>query len=893
MYDIEYPEEVDGLLFALLGTKPLQAKAGKAWVSRDLYTELGSWILDMRGRILDSITEVRDSLPPNVADAYEQSLSQVVNRNGADAFQRFAQQMDLFADNQGKLSLQIQKAHFEIIAEIIALILELAILAAVSVFTGGASASEMILARMRARLAILMTVDRLLRYIQFFPSLTQAMEEAITSLAVQLTAMAINPPEQQAGGIDWKDVGISAAVGALAGFFVGQLGAGAFNLKSILSNVFRNNFGKDVFGKFEIQFKNIFNRHNANNAIFDVPSAFLAEGFGETIAVAIILGKWNWTDLVGAGLSGVSELFMHGPVAQSSGSLHTKVFPDGNVFTEFQKNTADILIKRLSEGPGNPSKVTSASGPKDLTPTPPATPPTTVGSSVPAAPYSPAPGAGNTPPPQVDPIDYDSSDTGSISSYEPSLFDGDANFSDTSSVTSYDSSTTGDTPDSFTTPKSPTVPDAVGNHVKSPDLLKDPNSLTTSPEFQNIASVLDTPGPIATPTGPDALKTPNLANNPSAVTGPSALNNPAALNTPLPKIPTVSQPDSELTNYGDLDSAENSTESLTGTPQNNTGSPNGMPTNTPASHPLPQQTPTGQPRLEQGSGEQETQAGPRTDTGPGDAAEPHPGDENTPHPGDSERTPGSGVPGAQSQDAVVRARGTYADALTAYADALRTVDELGGEVQPGTGTGNDTTVALADAQARAQQAHGQLLDAAARLRDLGIPPHAAGPNEHGHIPPQPQRNDAQREWIANQITPDDVPDVLAEDLLQLHGPGAAPSELDPLDHVRLLMAPPTPWPVAVDTVAANASLRLWDGAYADFKDAALNGDTHPEATPQPTTSHTTAPQTTAAEVDRSWDRAVALCCRWRRLPSWRLPLRRSPRTRRRYGRSRPPAEGAG
>src|SRR3954467_10200292 len=99
MYDTENPEEVDGLLFGLLGTKPLQAKASKAWVSRDLYTELGSWVLDMRSRVLDSIVEVRGSLPPNVADAYEQSLSQVVNRNGSDAFQQFAQQMDLFADN--------------------------------------------------------------------------------------------------------------------------------------------------------------------------------------------------------------------------------------------------------------------------------------------------------------------------------------------------------------------------------------------------------------------------------------------------------------------------------------------------------------------------------------------------------------------------------------------------------------------------------------------------------------------------------------------------------------------------------------------------------------------------------------------------------------------------
>src|ERR1044072_8815384 len=117
MFDIEYREEVAGIFFALFGTKPLQGKAGKAWTSRDLYTDLGTTVLDMRQRILDSIVTARKGLPPNVADAYEQALSQLVNRNGGDRLQQFAQQMDQYADNQAKLSLSIQKAHFEIIAE--------------------------------------------------------------------------------------------------------------------------------------------------------------------------------------------------------------------------------------------------------------------------------------------------------------------------------------------------------------------------------------------------------------------------------------------------------------------------------------------------------------------------------------------------------------------------------------------------------------------------------------------------------------------------------------------------------------------------------------------------------------------------------------------------------
>ncbi|WP_137017032.1 hypothetical protein, partial [Streptomyces albus] len=383
MFDIEYPEEVSEMLFVLIGEKPLQAKAGLAWDSRNAYTDLAAGMRDLRFEILDSIERGKRYLPPNVADAYEQSLSGLVNRNGNDTLQQFIGQLEIFTDDRGKASVQIQQAHFEIIMEVFWLILELALLEAIAVFTGGASVSEMILARMRARLAILFAIDRLLRYVQAFPSLSEAFEEAIQNLAAQLLTMTINAPEVGADKVNWKDVGLSGAVGGLAGFFIGHLAKGAFNLKNHLSNYFKTNFDKDIFGKFEIRFNNPFTRHNANNAAYDLPSSFVAEGAGETAAVAVVLQQGDAMSALGAGLSGASGLLMAKPLEQGYHGIHKKLYPDGNLFTKFQQNSSQILLDRLSReaGGGSGTTTTDSAATKFTPPPTSATPPSTVGNT--------------------------------------------------------------------------------------------------------------------------------------------------------------------------------------------------------------------------------------------------------------------------------------------------------------------------------------------------------------------------------------------------------------------------------------------------------------------------------------------------------------------------------
>ncbi|WP_415852489.1 hypothetical protein, partial [Streptomyces albus] len=306
-----------------------------------------------------------------------------MNRNGNDTLQQFIGQLEIFTDDRGKASVQIQQAHFEIIMEVFWLILELALLEAIAVFTGGASVSEMILARMRARLAILFAIDRLLRYVQAFPSLSEAFEEAIQNLAAQLLTMTINAPEVGADKVNWKDVGLSGAVGGLAGFFIGHLAKGAFNLKNHLSNYFKTNFDKDIFGKFEIRFNNPFTRHNANNAAYDLPSSFVAEGAGETAAVAVVLQQGDAMSALGAGLSGASGLLMAKPLEQGYHGIHKKLYPDGNLFTKFQQNSSQILLDRLSReaGGGSGTTTTDSAATKFTPPPTSATPPSTVGNT--------------------------------------------------------------------------------------------------------------------------------------------------------------------------------------------------------------------------------------------------------------------------------------------------------------------------------------------------------------------------------------------------------------------------------------------------------------------------------------------------------------------------------
>ncbi|MFD4237508.1 hypothetical protein, partial [Streptomyces sp. NPDC058542] len=212
MEEIDFPPDVRTMLWILLGEMPLQARENLAWESRELYLALQKGLIDLRAASRETIQMVEAALPPEVARPYIDSVRMLTDEpNGSDPIQALLLQLDELANGQVDYSQKIQASKWEIIAEIIMLIAELAILAALIAFTGGASVSQMFLARARSKLAILIVIDRLLRMSHIAPTLGEAIQEAIQTLAVRLAQIALNPGGRKPGGVDWKDVGVAAA----------------------------------------------------------------------------------------------------------------------------------------------------------------------------------------------------------------------------------------------------------------------------------------------------------------------------------------------------------------------------------------------------------------------------------------------------------------------------------------------------------------------------------------------------------------------------------------------------------------------------------------------------------------------------------------------------------
>lgn len=102
-------------------------------------------------------------------------------------------------------------------------------------------------------------------------------------------------------------------------------------------------------------------------------------------------------------------------------------------------------------------------------------------------------------------------------------------------------------------------------------------------------------------------------------------------------------------------------------------------------------------------------------------------------------------------------RDQHGDAVRRLAGALDSVQELRGRVETSAGTSQDAALleqALDDA-ARAEQ---ELTWTEDRLRDLGVDPHTLPPDRDANVSPVVERDGGQRQWIAGQVTAEDLAD---------------------------------------------------------------------------------------------------------------------------------------
>ncbi|ANW21400.1 sugar-binding protein [Streptomyces clavuligerus] len=388
---IEFPEEARYILFVLLGELPLQASSDMAFSNSLPYDDAAGQVIDMRGNIANLLNQVDGALPPQVAASFKEALAPLTGAGGGgDLLGDLAGQITQVSDNRVKQSQKIMESKYEIIAEALILLAELAIIAALSVFTGGLSFTETALAKARTTVTVLTIMQRLLNQAHLLPALSEAVQEALTTLAVRLAMLTLNDGKRRPDGIDGRDILKSFVVGAIAGFLGSFISKG---LGNIFKNMFRNygdnkwvTFGGDVF----------------RNAAGEGPS----EGFAEFLVNGLFDNRWKFDvmSMAGGSISAVTEMILSGSLDHLAKSLNLKFFDGRNVFSTYNPPPGPdtLLGGGTAEQPPTPlpdtTTLTSSDGPGSRTTTDRALPPP-VPVRTPVPPVVVPPLVSSTPPP--------------------------------------------------------------------------------------------------------------------------------------------------------------------------------------------------------------------------------------------------------------------------------------------------------------------------------------------------------------------------------------------------------------------------------------------------------------------------------------------------------------
>ncbi|NUK74348.1 WXG100-like domain-containing protein, partial [Streptomyces lunaelactis] len=256
--------QVNAMIFILTGEKLIDADEDLAYESRRPYSGLGRKLDRMSSLIEKSIHDIAEVMPDDLSKSYAKAMGMLIDDGGKNYLRDFAEQLDKIAEGRRKTSMDIMESKWQVIAEVIRLLIEIAIYLAMSFFTGGASASQIMMAKLRSRFMILTTLSHLLQRLHIAPSLTEAFAEAFTTFAVRLAMMNFAPNGRRPDGFDWNDILKSAAFGAAAGFLTSIFDDFAKNIVKSYDNNFLKN-GPDLNFKNNPNLKNPPNLDFKNN----------------------------------------------------------------------------------------------------------------------------------------------------------------------------------------------------------------------------------------------------------------------------------------------------------------------------------------------------------------------------------------------------------------------------------------------------------------------------------------------------------------------------------------------------------------------------------------------------------------------------------------------------
>ncbi|MCX2928632.1 hypothetical protein, partial [Streptomyces sp. NEAU-W12] len=288
---IDFPPAMAEFLEVWLGASVARGNEDLGFDSRLPYQDLAGDVRAYRAQAQRVLSWAKNALPSAIGEQFAVALGQFVSDGGADRLTELAQEAEKAADQQVEYSRRLAEAKYELIWEFVLMKIELAAIAVEVVFSGGAAAAQIPLVEARTALRMMLILTRLSRRVPLVSTtVTEAVEEALTSLGAQLTSMlAPDDPKRKRTSLDGKEIGVSAFFGAVAGAVGGALGQAVQGaLKDVLKD--KPQWFKEVL---------------------QVPEAFVNEGTAETVAEwfvkGVVYGKWdefNPGTFVQAGISG-------------------------------------------------------------------------------------------------------------------------------------------------------------------------------------------------------------------------------------------------------------------------------------------------------------------------------------------------------------------------------------------------------------------------------------------------------------------------------------------------------------------------------------------------------------------------------------------------------------
>ncbi|MER6621185.1 lonely Cys domain-containing protein, partial [Streptomyces sp. NPDC000931] len=287
---IMFPPGLREFIEVWVGANVATGNEDRGFDSRNPYKRLADDVRDLSDAMKGAISTAGNSLPPQVAKEFVAAMKLFVDDNGQNHLQKFSDELRDLGAQQVNRSIKLSEAKYQILIEFILMNIELALIAALAVFTGGTSLTEIAIQKARTALTILLILQRLGRAIPTPLSvLLEAIQEAFVAFASQLISMtAPDDPERRRTKFDWTDIGQSAVAGAFAGLFGGVFG--------------------EIGGRFINKY---FKNNNFWKEFSELPFSFINEGQAETFAEAftglIFLGTFtlNPSTFLSAGLSGL------------------------------------------------------------------------------------------------------------------------------------------------------------------------------------------------------------------------------------------------------------------------------------------------------------------------------------------------------------------------------------------------------------------------------------------------------------------------------------------------------------------------------------------------------------------------------------------------------------